>query len=117
MIKNVDRVDDIEDITALHSRGCAYVVMKTRAAAFKTLQKLASKRGREEKRKVDWAINSGLKDAEMAAYFDKAEGAAFIEYSKLPDDIEVRSLYSIEFIPGLGNFSRKNRLLDRIFYS
>jgi len=89
MIKNVDRVDDIEDITALHSRGCAYVVMKTRAAAFKTLQKLAAKRGREEKRKVDWAINSGLKDAEMAAYFDKAEGAAFIEYSKLPDDIEV----------------------------
>lgn len=89
MIKNVDRVDDIQDITALHSRGCAYVVMKTRAAAFKTLQKLASKRGREEKRKVDWAINSGLKDAEMQAYFDKAEGAAFIEYSKLPDDIEV----------------------------
>ena len=103
MIKNVDRVDDIQDITALHSRGCAYVVMKTRAAAFKTLQKLAAKRGREEKRKVDWAINSGLKDAEMAAYFDKAEGAAFIEYSKLPDDIEVCS------VSVLGNLFTKNR--------
>lgn len=89
MISGVDHADDIEDITCLHSRGCSYIVMRTRAAAFKTLSDLHRDRRRDEKRRVDWAINNGLKNAGLNDLFDKTEGAAFIPYDKLPKDIEV----------------------------
>lgn len=91
IIQGVQHGDEIEDITSFHSRGCAYIVMRTRAAAFKTLSDLHRDRRRDEKRKVDWAINHGLKNASMADLFDKTEGAAFIPHDKLPQDIKVQS--------------------------
>ena len=85
--------------------------MKTRAAAFKTLSDLHRDRRRDEKRKVDWAINNGLKNAQLADLFDKTEGAAFIPHEKLPKDIKVR-----RYNKNSGNydiFSGLNRVVTR----
>ena len=64
--------------------------MKTRASAFKTLQELFNTRRRDDKRKVDWAVNTGVKnDKAISDFFNKTEGAAFIPYDQLPTDIQV----------------------------
>jgi hypothetical protein len=76
--------------------------MRTRASAFKTLADLHRDRRRDEKRKVDWAINTGLKDADKHDYFDKIEGAAFLPHDQLPTDITVRFIIKFIF-----NFSLK----------
>jgi len=64
--------------------------MKSRASAFKTLQELFTNRRRDDKRKVDWAINTGVKnDKNISDFFNKSEGACFIPYDKLPTDVQV----------------------------
>jgi RNA recognition motif-containing protein len=85
----ISRASDIEDMTVIVSRGCAYIVMKSRPSAFKTLAELHRERRREERRKVDWAVNKGIKDNDLVDYFDKVEGAAYIPYDKLSDSVEV----------------------------
>ena len=90
MVADSSSSDQIETIDHFPSRGCAYVVMKTRSSAFKTLQEMFQSRSRHEKRKVDWAINSGVKnDKTICDFFDKNEGACFIPHDKLTNDIQV----------------------------
>ena len=86
MIGDAENTDNINHI---QSRGCAYVVMKTRASAFKAIDHLQHSRERNSKRKVDWGMFSGIKDSPFSEYFDKGQGAAFIPYDKLPSDIQV----------------------------
>jgi len=89
MVADSSSSDQIETIDHFPSRGCAYVVMKTRSSAFKTLQEMFQSRSRHEKRKVDWAINSGVKnDKTICDFFDKNEGACFIPHDKLTNDIQ-----------------------------
>ena len=90
MISDISGAEQIENIDVYAPRGCAYVVMKSRASAFKTLQELFNNRRRDDKRKVDWAINTGVKnDKTIADFFNKTEGACFIPYDKLPTDVQV----------------------------
>lgn len=89
MVADSSSSDQIETIDHFPSRGCAYVVMKTRSSAFKTLQEMFQSRSRHEKRKVDWAMNSGVKnDKTICDLFNKNEGACFIPYDKLTNDIQ-----------------------------
>ena len=56
-------------------------------------------RSRHEKRKVDWAINSGVKnDKTICDFFDKNEGACFIPYDKLTNDIQVKILRHFNYV-------------------
>ena len=91
--------ENTENINHIQSRGCAYVVMKSRASAFKAIQELQASRDRSSKRKVDWGMFSGIKDSKtFSEYFDKGQGAAFIPYDKLPSDIQVSFLEIFQFI-------------------
>ena len=99
MVSDSSSSDQIETIDHFPSRGCAYVVMKTRSSAFKTLQEMFQSRSRHEKRKVDWAINSGVKnDKTICDFFDKNEGACFIPYDKLTNDIQVKILRHFNYV-------------------
>ena len=89
--------ENTENLNHIQSRGCAYVIMKTRASAFKAMQELQASRERSSKRKVDWGMFSGIKDSDFADFWDKSQGAAFIPYDKLPEDIQVRLYKTICF--------------------
>ena len=89
--------ENTENLNHIQSRGCAYVIMKSRASAFKAMQELQASRERSSKRKVDWGMFSGIKDSDFADFWDKGQGAAFIPYEKLPQDIQVGIYSEISF--------------------
>ena len=95
MVSDVSADADIENVEFISSRGCAYIVMRSRSAAFDSIRELVSSRRRDEKRKVDWGMNAGVKNnKEIAEFFSKSEGATFIPYDKLPKDIQVATPHS-----------------------
>lgn len=70
-------------------RGCAYVTMKERRAAFKIMDRTRDILVQKKSVKLSWATIQGLKEDErLMDYWDSARGIAQIPFNKLPNVLD-----------------------------
>ncbi|KAE9418650.1 hypothetical protein Angca_008834 [Angiostrongylus cantonensis] len=85
----VATVGDISRVNLIGSRACAYATMTSRKAAYDVLQKLARDLQIARKNvKVDWAKGAGMKENDLAKYWDGEYGISQIPWDQLPSDME-----------------------------
>ncbi|VDM62624.1 unnamed protein product [Angiostrongylus costaricensis] len=85
----VASVGDISRVNLIGSRACAYATMSSRKAAYDVLQKLARDLQIARKNvKVDWAKGAGMKENDLAKYWDGEYGISQIPWDQLPSDME-----------------------------
>ncbi|CAG2101279.1 unnamed protein product [Medioppia subpectinata] len=79
----------INSIDLIPSRGCAYVCMNRRQDAAKALTNLRNVKLHGSVIKMAWAPGKGMKGKEYKDYWEADEGASYIPYTKLSDDVDL----------------------------
>ncbi|KAI1721634.1 splicing factor, arginine/serine-rich 15 [Ditylenchus destructor] len=79
-----------EKVIVVAPRGCAYVTMRERRAAFKIVDRLGKDLQVAKKPvKISWATIQGIKENEkLMDYWDSSRGIAQIPFSKLPERLD-----------------------------
>ncbi|KAK6056226.1 hypothetical protein COOONC_06270 [Cooperia oncophora] len=85
-------IADVGEINSIHiiaSRACAYATMASRKAAFEVLQRFGKDLQIQRRNvKVDWAKGTGMKENELAKYWDGERGISLIPWEQLPTNMD-----------------------------
>ncbi|XP_055370647.1 SR-related and CTD-associated factor 4 isoform X2 [Betta splendens] len=83
----LEEFGQIESISMIPPRGCAYIVMIHRQDAYRALQKLGRGNYKVNQKaiKIAWALNKGIK-AEFKQYWEVDLGVTYIPWSKIRED-------------------------------
>ncbi|WKX92441.1 hypothetical protein Q1695_010457 [Nippostrongylus brasiliensis] len=85
----VESVGDVARVNVIGSRACAYATMSSRRAAFEVIQRLAKDLQIARRNvKVDWAKGTGMKDNELAQFWDGERGISLVPWNLLPANLE-----------------------------
>ncbi|XP_026227818.1 SR-related and CTD-associated factor 4 [Anabas testudineus] len=83
----LEEFGQIESISMIPPRGCAYIVMIHRQDAFRALQKLSrgTYKVNQKAIKIAWALNKGIK-SEFKQFWNVELGVTYIPWSRIRED-------------------------------